>query len=297
MNVRQQLLEAKKAYKAKNYQRSYELYSEIYSPQFDNSSKYSYAWAIYQAKVKNYESEEDLLEDAELITTLTRQNDLNRSQFCVYTMAVFKVIKLLYENQDYENLPHWLNKINPDLLDEVRFTRDGHVYPSNKEHYYLYASKTYLELKEYEKCVNVSRRALNTMTRFTANNAMWLQWRIAKSLRQLEDYRGSLKYLFEVKKIQKDWYVEKEIAENYFFLEMYDFSLEYALKSALNMGPTDAKFNLYTLLYDLLIHSHPDYAQKHEELVEMIRTGDDEGKRELENELVDIWKELSEEYE
>lgn len=292
MNVRQQLLEAKKQYKAKNYKKSYDLYTEIYSPQFDNSSKYSYAWAIYQAKVKNFEDEEELLSDVELITELTHQNDLNRSRLCVYTMAVFKVIKLLYENGEYEKLPHWLDKINPDLLDEVRFTRDGQVYPSNREHYFLYASKTYLELGRYEKCVSVCRKALNTMTRFTRNSAMWFQWRTAKSLRQLEDYTGALKYLMEVKKVQKDWYVEKEIAENYYSLGKYELSLEYGLKSALNGGPLDAKFNLYTLLYDLLIQKHPDYALKHERLVEMIRSGEKEGKADLEDELSEIWKEL-----
>ena len=293
MNVRRQLLEAKKQYKAKNYQKSYELYSEIYSPQFDNSSKYSYAWAIYQAKVKNFESEEELLSDAEMITQLTHQNDLNKTQLCVYTMAVLKVIRTLYENGEYELLPHWLDKLNPDLLDEVRFTKNGILYPSNREHYYLYASKTYLELGNYEKCIRVSKRALSTMTRFTSNNAMWLQWRIAKSLRQLEDYLQALKYLNEVKKVEKGWFVEKEIAENYYYLEDYEMSLKYAIEGALNLGPTDAKFNLYTLLYDLLIHTHPDYANKHEKLIEMIRTGETDGKGELEEELTDIWKRLS----
>jgi len=292
MNPRKQLIEAKKAYRRKDYLKSYELYREIYSPDFDASSKYSYAWAIYQAKVRDFESEDELIENAELITTLTRQNDLTRTKLCVYAMAAFKVIRLLFENGEYEDLPRWLDKINPDLLDEVRFTRNGKVYPSKREQYYLYASKTYLELGNYEKCVRVSKRALGTMTRFTGDNAMWLQWRIAKSLRQLEDYEESLRYLAEVKKVHRDWYVEKEIAENYFFMGDYEMSLTYALKSALNLGPADAKFNLYTLLYDLLINTHPEYARKHERLCEMIRNGEIEGKSRLEGELEEIWKEL-----
>ena len=292
-SYRKALLDAKKLYKAKRYDESYELYTRLYERiPFDNSARYSYAWAIYQSKVKHYQSRNELLESAGLITTLTHQNDLNRVQLCVYTMSVFKVYKLLYEEEDYETLSRWLDKINPDLLDEVRHTSSERMYPSNREQYYIYASKTYLELGEYARCINASRRALDTLTRFTNDSAMWFQWRIAKSLRHLEDYRGALKYLKEVIKIKDDWYVLKEIAENYYFLEDYDKSLKFAVRAALDGGPMDMKFNLYTLLYDLLENSHPDYAAKHQELIDLIRSDDDTGKKNLEDELSEIWKRL-----
>ena len=56
-NYRQELLEAKKQYKAKNYTKSCEIYSRLYNEiPFDNSNKYSYALAIYQSRFKNYNS-------------------------------------------------------------------------------------------------------------------------------------------------------------------------------------------------------------------------------------------------
>ena len=97
---RQQLLEAKNAYKAKDYRKAYELYSQLYKEvPFDNSARYSYAWTIYQLRVKEYHTREQLLEDAELITELTRQNNLNYTKMCDYTMSEFKVLKLLYSEK------------------------------------------------------------------------------------------------------------------------------------------------------------------------------------------------------
>ena len=292
-DYRKALMDAKRLYKQKRYDESCELYTRLYKAvPFDSSSRYSYAWAIYYAKIKDSTSREQILENAELITTLTRQNDLNRTRLCVYTMAVFRVLRLLYDERDYEALKMWLGKINPQLLDEVRRTSGERMYPSKREQYFNYASKTYFELGEYEKCIQFSRNALDTLTRFTNDSAMWFQWRIAKSLRHLENCRGALKYLKEVYEVKDDWYVLKEIAENYYCLGEYDKSLKFALKAALDEGPMDMKFNLYTLLYDLLEKPYPDYAAKHQELIDLIRSGSDEGKKALEEELLEIWNEL-----
>ena len=295
-DFRKRLMDARRAYKSKDYDRAYEIYSELYGEiPFDNSARYSYAWAIYQSRVKNYTDSSQLLSDAELITRLTRQNDLNRTQLCVYTMAVFKVMKMLYENRDYENLTYWLSKINPDLLDEVRYSRDGEVFASNRETYYVYSSVAFFKLGEYEKCIAVSKRALNSLSKFTKNSAVYFQWRIAKSLRRTGEYSEALKYLEEVRKNLQEWYVYHEIAENYYYLQDDEESLRYALAAALMSPPRDMKFNLYSLLADLLKNDWPEYSEKHEKLVEMIRNDETSGKRELKQELAEIWKELNNE--
>ncbi len=288
-DYKKQLLEAKNAYKQKDYARAYELYSSLYSKvPFDNSSRYSYAWTIYNLKIRDYESEDQLLKDAELITQLTRQNNLNYTKMCVYTMSVLKVLKILYSERDFDNLKYWLEKINPDFLDEIRFTRDDKIYPSNKENYYIYASVTYFKLKEYEKCIEVSRNSLRTLRKFTNNSAEFFQWRLAKSLRQIGNCGEALKFL---KIIQLDeWYVDHEIAETYYCLNDRQKSLNYAIKAALKGGPMDMKYNLYNLLHDLLEEDYSDYAEKHMELCNMIL--DEEDHNELEDELYDFWKTL-----
>lgn len=217
-DYRQQLLEAKNAYRANDYQRAYEIYSSLYSKvPFDNSARYSYAWTIYNLKIRDYQSRDELLKGTELVTELTRQNNLNYTKMYVYTMSVMKVLKFLYNEKDYDSLDYWLGKINSDLLDEIRFARDDKIYPSNRENYYIYASVTYFKLKEYEKCIEVSREALGSLRKFTNNSAEFFQWRMAKSLRQIGNCSEALKFL---KIIQLDeWYVGHEIAETYYCLD------------------------------------------------------------------------------
>lgn len=293
-NYRKELTDAKRAYKAKDYGKAYEIYTSLYDKvPFDNSAKYSYAWTIYQLKIRDYESREELLESAEKVTELTRQNNLNFTKMCVYTMSVFKVLKLLYYEKEYDELPHWLEKINPDLLDPVRYNRNGEIYPSNKESYYTWASVTYLKLEDYEKCIEVSRQALSKITKFTNNSAEFFQWRLAKSLRQIGEYEQALKFL---KIIQLDeWYVDREIAENYYSLDDRDSALRHAVRAALKGGPMDMKYNLYRLISELLYDTNPEMALKHDELCDLILNEETEGKDELESELADFWKVLDNE--
>ncbi|WP_458453101.1 hypothetical protein [Methanobrevibacter sp.] len=282
---------AKNAYKNRDYKKAYEIYTRLYSEvPFDNSNKYSYAWTIYQARIKDYTSKEELLSDADRVCELTRQNNLNHTKLCVYTMSVIKVLKLLYYENDYESLPYWLDKLKPELLDQTRHTRDDRIYPSNMEQYYIYASVTYFKLKEYEKCIEVSREALGRLNRFTDNSAEFFQWRIAKSYRQLGDCEQSLKFL---KILQlNEWYVYHEMAEAHYCLKDYESSLKCAVKAARLDGPMDMKYNLYRLLEELLQKDYPDVAEKHEMLCELILFEDDEGKNELERELLAFWKRL-----
>ena len=290
-DYRRQLNEAKKAYKAKDYPKAYEIYTDLYYKiPFDNSNKYSYAWTVYQLEIKDFTSKEDLLKSADLITQLTRQNNLNHTKLCVYTMSVFKVLKLLYHEKDYENLPYWLDKIKPDLLDQVRFTRDDRIYPSNMEQYYIWASVTYLKIGDFERCIKVSKNALSRLNRFTGDSAEFFQWRIAKSYRQIGNYDEALKFL-KILRLD-EWYVFHEIAENYYYLDDHDTSLEYALKAAIKDGPMNMKFNLYTLLASLIKEDYPDMADKHELLCDLI-IEDSPDKEDLETELEEFWKRIS----
>jgi len=115
-------------------------------------------------------------------------------------------------------------------------------------------------------------------------------WRLAKSLRQIGDYEQALKFLNILQ--LDEWYVQKEIAENYYYLGDDENCLKHALKAAIKDGPMDMKFNLYNLLSELLFKDYPDWAEKHEDLCEMIREEDNEGKGELEYELNEFWKKL-----
>lgn len=286
-----QLIDAKNAYNEKNYQKAYELYNASYNIiPFDASTKYIFAWSIYQAKIKQYDSKDELIKDAKLIINLTKQNNLNQTPSCVYTMTVFKVLKLLFSQKDYEHIPFWLDKIDPDLLDQNKITKDDKTYSSNMEQYYIYASITYFKLEDYENCINVSESALMKIKECTGENSEYFKWRIAKSNRQLENYQIALKYLNCLN--LNEWYVLYEFAINYYYLEDYSSSLEYAVKAALKDGPIDMKLNLYKLLAKLLNKDYREIAEKHEKLGTLIRKNEKNDKKELENELVKFWEQL-----
>ena len=89
-----------------------------------------------------------------------------------------------------------------------------------------------------------------------------------------------------------EWYIDKEIAENYYALDNKDAALKHAVNAALKGGPMDMKYNLYRLISELLYDTNPEMALKHDELCDLILNEETEGKSELESELVDFWKSM-----
>lgn len=267
--IKNELLNARKLYKSKKFEESLEKFENLYNQNpdaFTRSFKISYAWAIYQACVKDSSDEDELFENVELITHLAPQFDLNRSNVCVYTLSVFKIIDYLNDENDYYTLLSWLDKINPDFLDEKRFTFNGIKYQSKKEKYYSRASKAYLKVNDFEMCIEVSKKALDEITTFTNNGDIWHKWRIAKSLKELDQNEESIVYLKEVLKVKNNWFVLKELAENFFILNDKKNALSYVSQAVLTNDPAAIKVNLYYLIYQLLKEDNPELALKHAEL-------------------------------
>lgn len=272
MNNDIDLRNAKLEYDCKNYEKSLEIYEQLYNEnpdQFTISDLISYSWAIYQTRVKGPIDEYDLFEAADLIATLVPQNDLNHFSTCPYTFSIFKVIENLYYGKDYFNLEEWLDRINPLLLDE-RPSR-GKNKASRREKFYNYASKTYLECGEFEKCIQISRDALDNLNRFAGDNRTWFKWRIAKSLRHLGQFQEALNYLNEVIEVRKDWYVKREMAENYLELNETDKALHYLGEAVTTNDPSSLKVNLYNLIYELLKETNPKIAMRHAELCLLLK--------------------------
>lgn len=308
--IRKDLIKAKSLYKDKKYEQSLTIYEKNYSENpeaFNEWDRIFYSWALYQSYVKDSEDEDKLYEAAELVTELVKQDDLNKKPVCPYTLTVFKVLDLLYSENDYFNLINWLDKINPELLDEKRFKSNERVYRSKKEKYYDYASKAYLECEEFEKCIEISKEALSNLNKFTNNSDVWYRWRIAKSYKELLENNEALKYLDEVVKVKKDWFVYKEIAENYYILEDDEKAQEYLGDAILTNDPLTIKVNLFYLAYKILKDSNPDLALRHAELFYAIKLENDSqmpedieellidevtiNKNDLEREIKEYWLE------
>ena len=276
--IREELNEAKKLYKAKKYDEALTIYERQYneSPEaLNNWDRIFYSWSLYQLYIKDAYDEDKLYESAELVTELVRQDDLNKRPVCAYTQTVFKVLDQLYAENDYYDLLAWLDKINPELLDQKRFETEDRVYRSKKEKYYDYATKAYFEVEDYEKCIETSKEALESLDVFTNNSDVWYNWRIAKSYRELLDNSEALRYLEEVAKVKKDWFVQKEIAENYYVLGEDEKAQDYICEAVLTNDPLTIKVNLYHLAYKILKEINPELALKHAELFCAIKLEND----------------------
>ena len=308
--IRKNLSQAKKLYQSNKFKEALTIYEECYleNPEvFTRWNKIFYTWSLYRIYIKNPEDEDKLFESAKVVTELVKQEDLNKNDTCPYTFSVFKVLDYLYSDNDYSNLIYWLDKINPELLDEKQFKSNDRVYRSRKEKYYDYSSKAYFECEEYEKCISISKEALNTLTVFTNSGDVWHRWRIAKSLKELLENRKALTYLEEVVKVKKDWFVQKEIAENYYILDEDEKALDYICEAVLSNDPINIKVNLYNLAYKILKENNPDLALKHaklflaikldnesqipDDIEELLIDEDNLDKKELESEIRQYWLE------
>lgn len=276
--IREELNEAKKLYKAKKYDEALTVYERYYneSPEaLNNWDRIFYSWSLYQLYIKDAFDEDKLYESAELVTELVKQDDLNKRPVCAYTQAVFKVLDQLYTEKDYYDLLAWLDKINPELLDQKRFDTDERIYRSKREKYYDYATKAYFEVEDYDKCIETSKDALDSLDVFTNNSDVWYNWRIAKSYRELLENNEALRYLEEVVKVKKDWFVQKEIAENYYVLGDDEKAQDYICEAVLTNDPLSIKVNLYHLAYKILKEINPELALKHAELFYAIKLEND----------------------
>ena len=276
--TRKELAKAKKLYQSKKYEESIEIYEKEYlkkPEKFTIWDKRFYSWAIYHLHIKNFESEGELIESVELVTQLIPQANLNKDPVCAYTFSVFKIMDFYYNSKEYGELLQWMEKIDVELLDTKHNEYNGRTYPSRKEKYYNYLTKAYLELNDYDACIESSKIALESLNTFANSSDVWYKWRIAKSLKELAEYEEAIEYLKEISKVKKDWFIDAEIADNYYFNSDKENSLIYASQAALKQGTPDLKINLYPLIRDLVKDDYPEEALKHDYLVYSVKLAKD----------------------
>lgn len=273
-DIKNELRQAKKEYDSNNYTESLKIYEKLFakfSELFNLNDLISYCWAIYRVHVKQFTDEDELFDATETICDLIPQVDLNNANTCPYTFSVFRVLDYLYKENQFYNIPYWAEKLNPEFLDEKRSTFKGRICRSRIEKYYDYLSKSYLECAEWDECIEISTEALKSLNVFTNHGDVWHHWRIAKSLRELNQSKEALTHLEEVIKVKNDWFIYKEFVENYYILGDTEKAKEYVSGAVLTNDPDKMKVNLYYLIYKLLAESDPDIAFKHAELYYLIK--------------------------
>ena len=126
--------------------------------EFSFNQKNDYAWTIYKTRIAFFTDEDDLFENAEFITELVEQRNFNKCGSCVYTSSIFKVLNHFKCQNDFASMIPWLEKLNPDLLDEKIYRKYGRFNKSHMELYYDWASKAYyqnMNMKNALKCLKL----------------------------------------------------------------------------------------------------------------------------------------------
>ena len=100
--IREELFKARRLYKNEKFDEALEIFDRHYK---NHPELFRY--------VMNFKSEEILFKSVERITEITSQQDLNKEDVCIYTIAVLKVIRHLKGQEDYHSLPYWLEKLDP----------------------------------------------------------------------------------------------------------------------------------------------------------------------------------------
>lgn len=249
----------KKENKTEEAEEIYREYWETSQEEFSEFDKTTFSWILYNKYIKNNEDLDDILEAAELITELKKQEDQSEdSKYpCPYTLSVIKVLENLNKNNDFEDVLMWAEMINPNYLSTKASDFNGRKYPSPKEKYYSQLTKALLKLDEIDRCYELSKEALELEE---LTDDIWFKWRLGKCANELGEYDEAIGYLKEIMVKKPDWYIKAEIANSYYFKGDNDNALSYAIDAALTPAPSESKVNVYSLIADLVEDDHPDEA-------------------------------------
>lgn len=267
--TRKELNQATRLYKAKKRDEAHEIYSRLFHENpdaFDRWDRIRYSWCIYYMHIKDSFDEDELAEYGELVTEITRQEDMTRAPVCAYTRCVFRLLKFYKKAGDWDLVLYWIYKLDPELLSTKKGKSSSMTYPSDREEYYSLKSKALLECGEFEQCIEVSKTALDAIDDFALNGDAWHKFKIAKSLRQLGKPQEALAYLEDIPEVQDNWYVLKEFGENYCMLGDEENALKYAGKAIIAPGPVKMKVNVFYLAFRMLKGTNPELALKHARL-------------------------------
>lgn len=271
--IREELFKARRLYKNEKYDEALEIFDRHYRnhPElFHKGFRTIYAWAIYKRYAMNFKSDEILFKAAERITEITSQQDLNTEDNCVYTVAVLKVIRYLKGQEDYHSLPYWLEKLDPMLLTDKQGEYRGRTKQSDREYYFEVASKAYYKCLDYERCADVTKKALGSVENFLGKTETYHKWRLGKSLSETNRPIEALKYLTEIADTARDWFIYNEIAEIYLRLGKPDRALDYLCPAVLSDEPLSSKFKIYHLIFKILNKRKSDFALMHGQLYYII---------------------------
>ena len=183
-------------------------------------------------------------------------------------------------NVDWDFLNELCAVIPPGRLatscDTIQVKRKGKIGPmelaSDRETWYAIKSKALFETENYEECIEVSKKALETFEKFHYSNDAWFARRIALAKKHLGNATDALNELLSILKKKREWFIQYEIAVIYSENNELDKAYAYAVDAINNFGDLEYKVGLLAQLADILrLRGESELSFKHYMLAKLLR--------------------------
>lgn len=185
----------------------------------------------------------------------------------IYSKSVleflFKIVLKVEKNKlspDWTFVVNFCDTINPEKLSTtcstIKVTRKGiqkdMELASANESWYAYLSKGLFETKNYQRCFDISKLALDTFDAFHYSNDIWFARRIALCKKALGNIDEAISELEVILRKKKEWFIRKELAEMYMEKGNLDKAFTHAMHGMVAYGDLEFKIELIELLGKML---------------------------------------------
>ncbi len=198
-------------------------------------------------------------------------------KFSLTSKAIFKLAKLLMSqpSADWQEIENWLQKLDPDLLDDQPFSMKGAngkmiEYASPVEEWFSAMIKVKAGLNQPEALLTLVEAARNRQLKWHYNNLTWFSRKEAFAYLQLGQKEKAEKMLRKIISQKKEWFLLQDLAE---IIDDPKEALALLAAAALAFGDADKKIKLYYSIFNKLTPrpEMQDAAKKHLFLVAAIR--------------------------
>lgn len=227
----------------------------------------------------------DLIEKIELLLPLLLS--INSDFTKTLTSNLFSIVLKIEKNKPSPNwklVNDFCNHFKPEQLGKdcstIQVERKGQLremeLASDLENWYAYKTKALFKLGEWQKCLDISKDALEVLSKFHYSNDVWFSRRLALSRKKLGNSDDTIKELKTILKKKNEWFIQKELAELYFEKDDVVRAFEYSVDAINNFGPLEFKIDLLYLMGRIFkAKSEHEMALKHFSLSKVIRQNND----------------------
>lgn len=208
-----------------------------------------YAQCIYKLEIDK-EPVEDFnrfLKAASGILKLVPQHNI----YAPYTRTVFKVCRQLKERAKFEEVLHWLGRLDVSLLSDkvYEFTNERgkrQQVPSELQQYYGARCRALFKTSRFEACQECVTEGLSAVKKVVNEGDLWLERLCAKA----GAARGNVKEAFEALEAllyrKQAWFLYDELARLAKRLGKQEVAWRYMILCLNDRSPADLRVNVFS---------------------------------------------------